>query len=96
VLGPRARKGLGILLVAACFGCLFYRVGLTYQYSATLPRSPQPESGRTHPINNHGTVVYLTNRESTEMDLLFFAPFVLGPIGGILIEGPRRKIRNKP
>jgi hypothetical protein len=40
------------------FGC-----DLDIYFSRVRPTVPIPDSGFTHPMNNHGTVVYLTNGE---------------------------------
>jgi hypothetical protein len=36
---------------------------LWYHYASTRSRMQQPQLGRTHPLNTHGSVVYLTSHE---------------------------------
>jgi hypothetical protein len=45
---------------------------LSYWFLAHMPHVAQPEAQRTFPLNVHGTVVYLTPRESLLMDSLFW------------------------
>jgi hypothetical protein len=57
------RKQLSITLFiigALFFGCA---IELSIYFSRVRPTVPNPNNGFTHPLANHGKVVYLTNRE---------------------------------
>jgi hypothetical protein len=57
------RKQLSITLFvigAIFFGCA---VELSIYFSKVRPTVPNPSNGFTHPLANHGTVVYLTSGE---------------------------------
>jgi hypothetical protein len=66
-------------------------------YQSNRARQPQTEIGRIYPLNNHGTIVYITDVEATELYFLFFALFpLLGSAGfcvttGKGLENPSRK-----
>jgi hypothetical protein len=78
-----------VLLIALGLGCSAFYLGLIVHYSNVLPRTPQPQLGRIYPINNHGTVVYLTEHEQSELTLLFFAAFGFGISGGVLFASSK-------
>jgi hypothetical protein len=48
------------------------------------PNQPQPELGRIHPSNNHGSLTYATDVEETGMSLLA-GGMALGCLGGFII-----------
>jgi len=52
-----AAKVIEIICVAAFFASFFFSISFYYR---DLPNRPQPEHGRTYPINNHGYLLYLT------------------------------------
>ncbi len=39
---------------------------------------PQPELGRIHQLNVHGTKVYLTGQEDLNLDLLYYGMMIAG------------------
>lgn len=43
---------------------------LVSHYSETLPRATQETTGRVHAPNNHGTIVYLDDAETTGLSLI--------------------------
>ena len=54
---------------------------LFYEYhDGSLPRVPQPATGRIYPSNNHGSIVYLTRSENELLEILQFGgavPFIV-------------------
>jgi hypothetical protein len=80
-----------VLLIALGLGCSFFYAGLIVHYSNVLPRTPQPQLGRIYPINNHGTVVYLTEHEQSELTWLSFAALGFGISGGVLFASTEKK-----
>jgi hypothetical protein len=78
----------------ASFLCHMWLFG---DYQSNRPPQPQPEIGRIYPLSNHGTIVYITDVEATELYFLFFALFpLLGSAGfcitsGKGLENPTRK-----
>lgn len=71
----------------ALFGASFtVQLGLFIGYHGSgRPAHRQPELGRIHPSNNHGSIVYLTDKEATGQSLLTIVCFMgLFPAGFIL------------
>lgn len=85
------KRFAAVLLIALGLGCFAFHAGLVVHYSNVLPRTPQPQLGRTYPINNHGTVVYLTEHEQSELTWLFFAAFAFAISGGVLFASSKGK-----
>lgn len=54
------------LFVAALL-LIFANVGLWYKYAQTRPISPDASVGRTHALNTHGRIVYLTLAEQLKL-----------------------------
>ncbi len=42
---------------------LFYTAYLYYNYRARMPNEPQPQTGRTYPVDLKGTIFYTTKAE---------------------------------
>jgi hypothetical protein len=40
-----------------------FAMAMYVAYADSRPHAPQPEIGRTYPLNNHGTIGYLTKEE---------------------------------
>ena len=67
---------------------------LWYKYYDTLPRSPQPATGRTYVMNMHGVPVYATWAERHRLDLIENLSFILllaGFVGAILTDPDYRQ-----
>jgi hypothetical protein len=58
--------------------------GLFLHYDVTRPSVPQPTEGKNYPSNNHGHVVYLSERDQRQLDLLQGAAFWLFMAGAML------------
>src|SRR5207249_3115959 len=54
-----------------------------YVYYDTLPRSPQPATGRIYALNMHGVALYATSTERRRLDMLENISFIIGVIGGV-------------
>lgn len=75
-LRNRVAAALGGLLPAS-FGTHLW---LFFFYVAYRPKVPNPELGLVHPLNDHGSYVFISGAESTGLTLLtyiFFAAIVL-------------------
>jgi hypothetical protein len=70
----RTAKVIGILCVIGFFASLLFATSF---YFRDLPRRPEPELGRVHPINNHGFLLYLTKKEDFEQTLASVMAVVL-------------------
>lgn len=58
------------ILFFVCLGSLMY---LNEHYAYTRPEHPQPEIGRIYSLDVHGTVVYLTKREDSQLQWLWYS-----------------------
>jgi hypothetical protein len=55
-----------------------------YGYLSSRPRAPNPALGLTHPLNNHGSVVYVSAAEGTGLALLMWSFLGFGFVGALL------------
>ena len=64
---------------------------LWYQYDGAAPLQPDVSSGRLHPLNTHGHVVYLTKNEDGRLAgltiLTFFLFGIAFLINAFFVEG---------
>jgi hypothetical protein len=67
-------KVVSIICVVGAFAAFFFSISFYYR---DLPSRPQPELGRTQPINNHGVPLYLTKQEELEQTWSFVLAGVL-------------------
>lgn len=77
----KTAKVAGIICVAGFFAALFF--GISFYYRG-FPSQPQPELGRTYPINNHGFPLYLTQKEDFEQTLASVLAVLLFAAAAIL------------
>jgi hypothetical protein len=56
-------------------------IALFLQYSAPRPRAAAPDQGRIYPINNLGTLSYVSGREFANLFGLGIAAFVVSGTG---------------
>ena len=61
---------------AALFSLLAFWL-LEFWFFKTLPKSSDPALGAIHPVNWHGTTVYITTIQQLETDVLFWGSAVL-------------------
>ncbi|MFA7239237.1 MAG: hypothetical protein WC091_03930 [Sulfuricellaceae bacterium] len=80
-----ARKIIIVLIAGIFLAALLFTVYLNLSYQRNLPRSPQPNIGRTFPHNVHGSVVYLTESEKNQLDVLFWIDLVFFGVLGITV-----------
>jgi hypothetical protein len=64
----RVSAGIIVAIFVVSLGSMVY---LDYHYMYTRPENPQIDTGRTYPLNIHGTVVYLDKHENFIMESLF-------------------------
>jgi hypothetical protein len=65
-------KILITILVIVSFLCLGQNITLQYHYMRNMPKTPHPELNRIHPLDVHGTVVYLTKEEKSKLEWLHY------------------------
>ena len=63
-----------VICVIGSFASFFFGISFYYR---DFPSRLQPELGRTHPINNHGFLLYLSKQEEFEQTLSFVLAGVL-------------------
>lgn len=63
---------IAIFLGAAFVLCLGLWIYLNNHYAYARPNKPQPEIGRIYPLNIHGTIVFLTEKEDLQLKGLFY------------------------
>ena len=88
-------------MLAVCFICLGSAEYLSFHYSHSGVRSPEPEMHRTTVLNVHGTIVYITPQENRKLSLLFWIGCASGlGAGGVNLLGKKNlweilKIRSE-
>ena len=71
------------LSAAVALGSWIASFVLWYHYAFTRPSMPRPESGHVHPLNTHGSVVYLTSHEC----VLLYGLMIAGVVFFLLTAG---------
>jgi hypothetical protein len=67
------------LLIIGVFASILSFAYIHMSYGASMPRTPQIESGRVYPLTvNHGTRVYVTQQELERANFVFHKVFLLG------------------
>jgi hypothetical protein len=84
------QKEIGVSLCIFGLGCCLSSAALTFYYAKILPGYARPELGRTMPLNVHGRVVYLTEREDADLGWLLFGGMFVGMLGGIATMAPKK------
>jgi hypothetical protein len=64
------RGGISLALYVTSFLSFLWNF---YALQSTSPRTPQPQLGRVHQLNNHGSFFYLTDEEATAQSFLLVA-----------------------
>jgi hypothetical protein len=68
-----------MILVTVAMACFMWPAYVHVAYSYTMPTSPQADQGRIHRIVvNHGSVVYVNDREFRRADFAFHEIFLIG------------------
>ena len=60
-----------IVLLSIALTSIGSCIYLSFLYTSTRPREPQPELQRIYPLNIHGTIVYLSEEEDSQLKWLF-------------------------
>jgi len=79
---------VGYSALASWFGF----IALFLHYDATRPTVPQPNEGRVYPSNNHGHVVYLSEQDEHQLNLLQMTAFGLVVVVGLLEYAQQRQL----
>jgi hypothetical protein len=69
-MNTRFRRRLTVAFTGAGFASFAFRDWLLRSFHASHPKEPRPELGFIHPLNNHGTYVFISNAESMVLALL--------------------------
>ena len=88
-------RALAMTVMLGGFAGFFYGAGVWYDYYDTLPRSPQPATGRTCRMNMHGVAVYASRRERRLLALWENVPFIVFVAGGVAPTLMDPKFRRK-
>jgi hypothetical protein len=76
---------MAILIVIFCTGLLL-NIYIHMSYSAYMPRTPDPTTGRTARISvNHGSLVYLTPQEFKRAKWILGVGFQITFVVGVLM-----------
>jgi hypothetical protein len=74
-----ARQTLIVLLMCGVFSSVLAGTYVHLSYSGSMPRTPQPEYGRIHPLTvNHGTLVYVNQKELDRANFVFHDVLIFG------------------
>jgi hypothetical protein len=75
----------------------FSYVGLWTYYDHTRPTLAEPAEGRIHPLNTHGSIVYLTREEADHLYKLgWLASILLVLLGAITLLARRARPARPP
>ena len=74
-----------VSLLTVSLLCLISDVFLNYHYAYNLPHVPVPELEREYPLHVHRTIVYLTKRESLQLEWLYLVMTFTG-LGGAVVH----------
>jgi hypothetical protein len=78
-------KLLRAAIVLALVVSFFAYVGLWEYYDHTRPTAAEPAHGRIHPLNTHGSIVYLTLEESDYLRDLGWLTCILLVVQGAIV-----------
>jgi hypothetical protein len=80
----RITKALSWFFALAALASWFGFIGLFLHYDATRPTFSQAKEGEVYPSNNHGHVVYLSEQDERQLNLLQGAAFCFFVVGFVL------------
>ncbi len=90
-------RALRAAIVIALVASFAVYVGLWTYYDHTRPTAAEPAHGRIHPLNSHGSIVYLTLEESDYLrDLGWLTCILLLVQGAVMILGRRARPDRPP
>lgn len=71
-----------LVFVSSILIPLFSELYITVHYAEVMPRSPEPQTGRTYPMNaQYGGTIYVSRAELDRRD---FVRYKLDPISGVV------------
>lgn len=76
------KRAFVIVLLSVAVMSIGSCIYLSFLYTSTRPREPQPELQRVYPLNVHGTIVYLSEEEKSQLEWLFLTGIL--SIGGAI------------
>ncbi len=79
------RISAGFLICVACLLGAYWLYLQSY-YANEYPRMPNVSIGRIVPLNVHGTIVYLTEKEQSTLTWVFWGAMACAVCGGALWE----------
>ncbi|MGO9517739.1 MAG: hypothetical protein ACLPND_11890 [Candidatus Korobacteraceae bacterium] len=94
----RVWRTVAIVLMVPALAVWLYTGVIWNRYLNTLPRVPDPTTGRVYPLNIHGVVVFQTHAEKLRLDLtdyISFGVFALGGLIGAIEERHWRRTAGK-
>jgi len=83
------RKIIGRILVAIGISCGLAWLLLFYYYIDTQP--PQSDAAHTNELSNHGTTVYITNKQQIALWILSDGAIFISIFGALMLESARRR-----
>jgi hypothetical protein len=89
-------KLLRAAIVLALVVSFFAYVGLWEYYDHTRPTAAEPAQGRIHPLETHGSIVYLTLEESDYLRNLGWLTCILLVVQGAIMALVRRARPARP
>ena len=90
----RLLRRVALALVLTGVASLLSLTVLWYHYYDTLPRSPEPATGKIYVMNMHGVAVYATRTQRHRLDFMENLSFILlfaGIVGATLTDPDYRQ-----
>ena len=77
-------------VIAIGIVCLLAQLAFTYWLIGNRPTTPDTTAGYTQPINNHGSIHYVTANEERALNLLEF-PAIVAVVAIVVVGWNRRR-----
>jgi hypothetical protein len=87
-------KPVGIAVIVIGAATFFGGILLALEYDKTRPTEPVYEEGRTHQLDNHGHVVFLTENEHLLVDSLLIGGWLVA-VGGSAIYTYSKRLNKR-
>jgi len=87
-------RTLSVVIIAAGIAIWVLSLSIAAQYFAkNRPPHPEPDKGLIIEFNDHGSVHYISQRDSLTYQLSGAAGILIGALGGVLFERSRKRQR---